>query len=60
MADKVQNPDRKVTSGALAGAATVILVWVLSLFGVEVPGAVGAAIATVLGFVTAYMVPNPN
>ena len=58
--DKVATPDRKVTSGALAGGLSIILIWVLSLLGVEVPGAVGAAFATVLGFLTAYLVPNPN
>lgn len=56
----IATPDRKVTSGALAGALAIILIWVISLFGLEVPGAVGAAIATVFGFITAYMVPSPN
>ncbi len=51
-------PTRKVTSAVLAGAMSVILIWVLSLVGVEVPGTVGAAFATVLSFITAYMVPE--
>jgi len=51
-------PKPKVTGGVLAGALSVILVWVLSLMGVEVPGAVGAAIATVIGFVVAWLVPE--
>ena len=54
----MQKPDKKVGAGALAGALAIILIWVISLMGVEVPGAVGAAIATVFGFITAYMVPS--
>ena len=56
----VATPDRKVTSGALAGALAIVLIWFISLFGVEVPGAVGAAIATIMAFATAYMVPSPS
>ena len=56
----IATPDRKVGAGALAGALAIILIWVISLFGVEVPGAVGAAIATVFGFITAYFVPSPS
>ncbi len=55
MNDK-NRPTRKVTSGALAGAAAIILIWGVSLAGTEVPGAVGAAITTVLTFGTSYMV----
>ena len=54
----MQKPDRKVGAGTLAGALAIVLIWVLSLAGVEVPGAVGAAFATVLGFITAYFVPS--
>jgi len=51
-------PTPKVGSGVLAGALSVILIWVLSLMGLEVPGAVGAAFATAIGFVTAWAVPE--
>lgn len=54
----MQKPNRKVGAGALAGALSIVLIWVISLTGVEVPGAVGAAIASILGFVTAYYVPE--
>jgi putative flippase GtrA len=50
-------PVRKVTAGLLAGALTVILVWVASLAGLEVPPPVAAAVTTLLTFVTSYMVP---
>ncbi|GAG36701.1 unnamed protein product [marine sediment metagenome] len=55
---KEAKPQPKVAGGVLAGAITVILVWVLSLFGVEVPGAVGAALATVVGAISAWLVPE--
>ena len=56
----MQTPNKKVGAGALAGALAIVLIWIVSLFGVEVPGAVGAAIATILGFITAYYVPEPS
>jgi len=52
----MQTPNKKVSSGALAGALSVILVWAVGLAGLDVPGEVGAAVATALGFVTAYFV----
>lgn len=51
-------PDRKVAAGGLAGALATVVVWVIGLFGVDVPGDVGAAIATILMFAVAYIVPN--
>ena len=56
----MERPNKKVGAGALAGALAIVLIWVISLFGVEVPGAVGAAIATIFGFITAYYVPEPT
>lgn len=51
-------PNRKVVAGALAGAATTILVWGVSLAGVSVPPEVAAAFATILGALVAYFVPE--
>jgi hypothetical protein len=51
-------PTRKVGSGALAGAVSVILVWILSLFGVDMPAEVASAITLVLMFATSYFVPE--
>jgi hypothetical protein len=53
-------PQRKVGAAGLAGAVGVILVWVLSLFGVEVPPGVAAAITAVLAFGAGYLVPDPS
>ncbi len=54
----METPNRKVTSGALAGALSVLVVYVISLFGLDVPGEAGAALATVFAFVTGYFVKN--
>jgi hypothetical protein len=51
-------PTPKVAAGSAAGALTVLLVWVLGSFGVDVPAEAAAALATLLGFATAYMVPD--
>lgn len=58
--EKPKKPNRKVGSGALAGAISIVFVWVVSLFGVDIPGVVGAAIATIFGFITAYFVPESS
>lgn len=44
------------TGGTSIGGG-VLIVWVLSLFGVEVPGEVAAAIAGLIALVVAYFVP---
>lgn len=55
------SPSTKVTSGALAGAFTIILVWLLQASGTaEVPGEAAAAITTVFAFVVSYFVPETN
>jgi len=52
-------PTRKVGSGALAGAVTVILVWVLSQFSVDIPAEVASSITLVGVFTTSYFVREP-
>jgi len=49
-------PIRKVWVGALAGAATTIVVWALSLANVNVPAVVASSITTLLTFVISYLV----
>ena len=51
-----KTPGRKVGAGALAGAVTVIGVYVAESFGAEVPPEVASAVTTVLSFVTSYLV----
>lgn len=50
-------PRRKVAAAGLGGAAAVLIVWVIGLFGVELPPEVAGAITTVVGFAVAYLVP---
>lgn len=50
-------PVRKVTIGALAGAMSVMIIWVLKTNGTEVPGEVASAFTTILTFVVGYVVP---
>jgi len=49
-------PNRKVSTGALAGALTVLLVAVLNKYlATPVPGEVSSAIMTILSFAAAYL-----
>lgn len=48
-------PQKKVAAAGIGGAATTILLFVLSQFSVEVPGDVGAAIATVISFAAGFL-----
>ncbi len=55
-------PTRKVGAGALAGALSVILVWVMSeaTFGPgwEIPAAVASALTVVITFCVSWFVPE--
>lgn len=51
--------NRKVSAGALAGALSVVVVWVLGEYAeVEIPPEVASAITTVFTFIVAYFVPE--
>jgi hypothetical protein len=51
-------PTTKVTTSALAGALTVLLVWILqSAFHISISAEVAAAFTTVLSFLTGYLTP---
>ncbi len=55
-------PYKKVSAGTLAGALTIILVWVVNTFVLvgdhTLTGEVASALTTVLTFVVSYMVPE--
>lgn len=55
-------PSRKVGASALAGALSVVVVWVLNTFvltgTVKITGEVASAITTIFTFVVGYMVPE--
>ncbi len=50
-------PSRKVGSGGIGGAISVIAVWALNEYAnADIDAEIGAAIATVVTFVVAYFV----
>ncbi|CPZ41217.1 Hypothetical protein ERS075655_00390 [Mycobacteroides abscessus] len=49
-------PSAKVAAGGVAGAITVVLLFVLGLFNVMVPGEVGSAITVIITSLTSYLV----
>lgn len=53
-------PYTKVTAGALAGALSVLLVWILGLLGVSVPGEAAAAFTTIFTFAVSWIVPETS
>lgn len=55
-----KTPTRKVAAGTTAGAASAVIVWALSLAGVDMPAEVGAAIATLLAAAAGYLVPDAS
>ena len=50
-------PTRKVAGGGIAGAITVLLVWLYNQYVGELPPEIASAITTIVSFVAAYVVP---
>lgn len=50
-----KRPRKKVVAGAVAGSATVVIVWLLGQFGVDVPPEVASALTVLLGSGAAYL-----
>jgi hypothetical protein len=49
------NVDNKVIAGGVAGAATIIILYIARLAGLDdIPAEVGGALTTLLGFVAGY------
>lgn len=51
-------PTQKVAAAGISGAATIMLVYVLGLFGLEIPPEVAAALTALLAFAGGYLVKN--
>lgn len=47
-------PRPKVAAAGVGGAASILVVWVLGVVGLDVPPEVAGAIATVLSFASGY------
>ncbi len=50
----------KVATGALAGAVSVIVVWIVNKFGVEVPPEIASAFTTVISAGAAWFAPRSD
>ena len=54
-------PTRKVLAGGIAGAITVVLVWLLNAFilpkQTQLPPEIASALTTIISFIVAYFVP---
>lgn len=50
--------DRSLNYGALGGAISVVLVWIIGLLGVVVPAEVAGAIAVICTTLVAALVPQ--
>jgi putative flippase GtrA len=51
-------PVRKVAAGGIAGAITVLLVWIASAaFRINIPPEVASAITVIVAFIVSYLVP---
>lgn len=48
----------KVGFGAVAGALTSVLVWIVGLLGLDVPGEIAGAITVIITAVVGYFVPE--
>lgn len=51
-------PVRKVGAGALSGALTTLVLWLVGLTGVDIPATVAAAITLLITAGVAYAVPS--
>lgn len=47
-------PTPKMAAVGVAGAGAVLLVWVVGLFGIDMPAEVAAAVAVLLNFAAGY------
>jgi uncharacterized membrane protein len=49
------NLNPKTTAAGIAGAVTLVIVFVLGQLGVEIPADVAAAVTTIIAFAAAYL-----
>lgn len=61
MKQQSATPTRKVGAGALAGALSAIIVWILNTMVLgadrQIPAEIGMMLTTVLTFLVSYLVP---
>ena len=49
------NPQPKVVAGGIAGAFTIVLVWVAGMLGIDVPAEVASAFTVLVSFAAGYL-----
>ena len=49
------NLNPKTSAAGIAGAVTLVIVFVLGQLGVDIPADVAAAVTTIIAFVAAYL-----
>jgi hypothetical protein len=52
-------PTAKVAAASVAGAVTVLLVWIASLSGLDVPPEAASAFTTLTAFLAGYLKKTP-
>jgi putative flippase GtrA len=51
-------PTQKVAAGGIAGALSIILVWMIEEFArIKIPAEVASALTVVIGVLTSYLTP---
>lgn len=55
-------PSKTVTTGSAAGAAVIIIVWLIGTIwpGVDIPAEVSAAMTVIVSSAAAWIVPDPD
>lgn len=55
-------PSKTVTTGGAAGAAVIIIVWLIGAIwpGVDIPAEVSAAMTVIISSAAAWIVPDPD
>lgn len=53
-------PHAKVATAGLAGACTIVIVWLLGIYGINVPPHVASAFTVIIGFIVGYITPSPT
>ena len=51
----MSKPVPKVAAGGVGGAVSIVIVWVASQLGLDVPAEVASAFTTVVAFVAGYL-----
>lgn len=60
MAEQSWKPTRKVTAAGIGVPASIVVVWIVGLFGIEMPPEVAAAVASLISTGLAYFVRDKS